>query len=401
MTSAYALTREGSTPRRRRSDPWLGDLPFPTTGNRTFRWFNDPPGFGLVNYPSGKMAFVYRYGSGANTRRKVLGPALYGPGAISFEEARTRAIEWQARLRRGLEPERPRVVSNEAGTLRAVARDFMRQWTARPSTKRLFGASLHNHIFETFGDTSITDLQRAELNRHLERVRLDTGAQAAQAARKYLNQVGRYYEQFAPDGWSWPRLASQLQGYTPRQSPQLQPHELRAIWHACPQVPVFGDLIRFLLATGLRRCEAALLTRAEVSADFTMLRIGAGRYKTNVDLELPLSGLAADILRSRPAGEYFFANADGRPYRRFGDTKAILDKAAGVRPWIIHDLRKASATLMGNAGISDETVDRVLGHKRKGVTGLYNTAAVLEAKRQAVETLAECIRKIVEGSATA
>jgi hypothetical protein len=47
--------------------------------------------------------------------------------------------------------------------------------------------------------------------------------------------------------------------------------------------------VQFLLLTGLRRNEAALLRREEVSADFSAIRFPADRIKTRVAFTLPLS----------------------------------------------------------------------------------------------------------------
>jgi integrase len=93
-----------------------------------------------------------------------------------------------------------------------------------------------------------------------------------------------------------------------------------------------------------------------------------------------------------------FAYEGARPFNSYGKAKHDLDAIVGskVAPWTLHDLRRTAAMLMADNGVSNETVDRVLGHVIGGVSGTYNRANHIEAKRAAVERLAEVVVAIVK-----
>jgi integrase len=105
-----------------------------------------------------------------------------------------------------------------------------------------------------------------------------------------------------------------------------------------------GDFVRFLFLTTLRRTEAAHLHQNEMAADFSQLRVGADRYKTNVEFVLPLSDPAAKLLRGRPPVEWFFSLDGERPLSHFSDLKKEIDKRSGVTGWRLHDVRRTAAT---------------------------------------------------------
>src|SRR5262249_37680667 len=90
-----------------------------------------------------------------------------------------------------------------------------------------------------------------------------------------------------------------------------------------------GPFARFLLLTAVRRNEAAQMTWAEVDLDSALWVISADRTKSGAAHEVPLSGMALDLLRSLPrfaGGDFVFSAKGGRtPIRGFGMFKRILD----------------------------------------------------------------------------
>ena len=63
-----------------------------------------------------------------------------------------------------------------------------------------------------------------------------------------------------------------------------------------------------------------------------------------------------------------------------------------------HDLRRTLATGLGNMGVADEVIERVLNHAPRTVAGKhYNHAKHFEPMRRALEAWAECVRDVVQG----
>jgi len=75
------------------------------------------------------------------------------------------------------------------------------------------------------------------------------------------------------------------------------------------------------------------------------------------------------------------------------------DMGADRPGYSTHDLRRTFATGLGNLGISDEVIERLLNHAPRTVTGRhYNHAKYFEPMREALEAWERHVLSIVEGS---
>lgn len=77
------------------------------------------------------------------------------------------------------------------------------------------------------------------------------------------------------------------------------------------------------------------------------------------------------------------------------------DEAAKVKiimePWTPHDMRRTAATNLSALGFSDEVVDAVLNHVKKGVMAIYNRHRYDREKQQALEAWERKLNKIIGG----
>ena len=80
----------------------------------------------------------------------------------------------------------------------------------------------------------------------------------------------------------------------------LTDSEIALIWQATKGIYPAGPFARFLLLTAVRRNEAARMTWSEVDLDNALWVIPAHRTKSGTLHEVPLSGMAIDLLRSLP-----------------------------------------------------------------------------------------------------
>ena len=75
-----------------------------------------------------------------------------------------------------------------------------------------------------------------------------------------------------------------------------------------------------------------------------------------------------------------------------------LRGSAGLANIGTHDLRRTLATGLGDMGIPDEVIERVLNHAPRTVTGRhYNHAKHFEAIRQALESWEKRLLAIIDG----
>src|SRR5262249_40462793 len=173
----------------------------------------------------------------------------------------------------------------------------------------------------------------------------------------------------------------------------LNDDELRAIWKATADYPVYGALLRFISLTATRRNEAGQMRWTELQGQTWI--IPAARYKTNLDHVIPLSALALSMLPER-TGEFVFSKNGRQAIGGYGRHKQAIDEASGVSEWVVHDLRRTARSLLSRAGVSSDHAERCLGHVIGGVRGVYDRHEYHEEKRRAFEALASQIERIVE-----
>ena len=177
----------------------------------------------------------------------------------------------------------------------------------------------------------------------------------------------------------------------------LSDDELRKVWHAAGEFPVYGALIKFLLLSAARRAEAAEMTESELDAEGTW-ELPAVRSKTGEPIVRPLSQAARDVLAGVPriADCPFYFSLDGqRPFGTFSHWKRRFDAKCGVANWTVHDLRRVSRSLLSRAGVNADHAERVLGHRIGGVRSTYDRHEFFEEKKFALEALAAQIERIV------
>jgi len=159
--------------------------------------------------------------------------------------------------------------------------------------------------------------------------------------------------------------------------------------------------VRLLLLTAVRRSEAARMTWSEVNLDNVLWVIPAHRTKSSAPHEVPLSGMAVDLLRSLPrlAGDFVFSANGGRaPIKGFGKFKDTIDARAappGLMEWRFHDLRRTARTNLSSLGVAPFIAELILGHQQKDVHRVYDTHRYQAEKRDALERWANRLRDIV------
>jgi integrase len=165
----------------------------------------------------------------------------------------------------------------------------------------------------------------------------------------------------------------------------------------------FGAFFRMLILTGQRRNEVAGARWEEIDFDRNEWTIPAERAK-NGKAHLVHLPAAADILStaSRLDGSSLvFTTTGSTPISGFSKAKAMLDKAAGVSRWTIHDLRRTFATLAtGELSIEPVVVDKILNHLSGAVTGIaavYQRHAYLEQRREAMSRWGMYVSKLSDG----
>jgi integrase len=378
-----------------------------------FHWDEALPGFGVRVQPSGAKSYIckYRAGSGrrAPTRRATLGPT----SKLTPDQARTLAKKLLGSVAHGQYPQKVNAAAEN--TLKCIAENYLDREGAGLRTVEERRATFERLVYPKLGSRQIDGIKRSEINSLLDKIEDENGPRMATLTLAYIRRVMNWHATRSDDFRS-PIVRGMGRGVATKRDRVLTEDELRAFWRASQGWDhPFSHMLRFILLTATRRDEPAGMLRPEIDGD--LWTIPAARYKTGIDLELPLSQTARDVLAKVPKlgkkGFVFTTNGD-TPIGGFSKFKAAFDglmlselqkitaerggdpAKAVLDHWTIHDLRRTARSLMTQAGIEPDHAERALGHVIGGVRGVYDRHGYRDEKRKAFDSLAAVVARILD-----
>jgi integrase len=390
-------------------------------GKRTLLWDAIVPGLALRVTDRGKRSFVLisRYPGSTHPVPRSLGPY----GAITLEQARTKARQWLELIASGVDPGR-REIEQRQETFKAIATNYFARRAKDHRTRKLSEATLERLVYPTLGARPIDTITRSDIVRLLDQIEDGSGPVMADNTLWIVNRIMNWHATRS-DTFRSPIVRGMNRAKEQARSRILDDDELRAIWRASGDYDhPFGPMLRFILLTATRRNEVRYAKRSEITG--TEWTIPASRYKTMIDHVIPLSQAALAALDGAGQGhssgplladgnptvsrgtsfnvggssygeaEAFIFSANGK--QAFGGLdrhKRAIDEASGVKGWVIHDLRRTARSLMSRAGVNADIAERCLGHVIPGVRGIYDRHEYFEEKRRAFEALAGQIERII------
>ena len=378
----------------------------PPDAERTTYWHVAQPGFGLMVTRNGHRSYVVQYRAGGRSKRMHLKTGL------TLREARKEAKALLGSVAKDRDPlaERRKAERAKSDTLKAIVAEYLTREGRRLRTIDERRNVLNRLVLPTLGSRQINDISRRDIVRLLDRIADKNGAPMADHTLAYLRHVMNWHVSRSDDFRS--PIVHGMARTKPsqrRRQRTLTDAELRAVWQAtkAAQTP-FGYLVLFLLLTATRRNEAAHMRRGEVSGD--EWTIPQERYKTGLELVIPLSDAAQAVLAAMPkigkSGLVF--TTDGKhPLSGFSKFKSTFDakvlailreRDPGVTlpRWTLHDLRRTARSLMSRASVPADHAERCLGHVIGGVRGTYDRHEYLAEKRHAFAALAALVERIVD-----
>jgi integrase len=361
-------------------------------GKRRIVWDAIVPGLGIRITDRGVKTFVLvvRYPGAANPAPRSLGTY----GAITLEAARAKAREWLGLIGNGVDPEQHAATKREQ-TFQAISEQYFLRKAKAHRTRALSEATLARLVYPTLGPRPIEAINRSDIVRLLDQIEDERGPTMASSTLGIINRVMNFHASRTDDFRS-PIVRGMGRGTGQARSRTLSDDELRAIWKATADYPIFGPLLRFILLTATRRNEAAKMRWGELQGQTWI--IPASRYKTNLDHVIPLSGLAQSVL-PEPNGEFVFSGNGHQAIGGYERHKRAIDEASGVSGWVIHDLRRTARSLLSRAGVASDHAERCLGHVIGGVRGVYDGHEYFEEKARAFEALAAQVERIINPQA--
>lgn len=360
----------------------------------------------------GSKSWAFLYASPTSGRRAKLTLGAYP--AIGLKAARDEAQSLSVLVKSGVDPLAARRAAEAGLTFSAIADRYLvelRQKRSRVGASGAYAAEVErllsanvlpkigHHRADAITRPQIASVVEAVANRGAL-VSADHVLGAVRAIYNWGNGAGLIEND--PTRGLKKRNASK-----PRQR-TLSDTELRALWEALDHAPKLSFAVRVALRLqlllGVRIGEVLGAEQSEFDFAQRLWTIPAHRTKANRVHPLPLPpmalGLVAGAQREALGQRWLFPSAhDDRPFRAKSAMRAVLRMRdeLGLTDIGTHDLRRTLATGLGDLGISDEIIERILNHAPRTVAGRhYNHAKYQGPMRSALEQWEAKVASILE-----
>ncbi|MBL8486233.1 MAG: tyrosine-type recombinase/integrase [Rhodocyclaceae bacterium] len=165
--------------------------------------------------------------------------------------------------------------------------------------------------------------------------------------------------------------------------------------------------VKLLLLLAVRKMELLAAKWEEFDLDGALWNLPGERTKTGEPIAIPLPAAAVEWLgelkRLAGGSEWVF------PARKLQTRQvphvcestigvALAKVKHGLEPFTVHDFRRTARTHLAALGVPDHVAERVLNHKLKGVTGVYNRHDYLAERRAALEGWAALLCELDQGA---
>ncbi len=405
-----------------------------------FIWDNNLAGFGLKITPKGGKTYVYQYrvarpGQAAQTAAKRY--TIGRHGALTPDQARSRAKELAAMVQMGIDPrqaELDEIAAKDAEKKAAAEKERVENELAfdriaevwldqyehekgrRPASVRQARLVVDKHLKPALESKPLPHIGREELQPIID---------AIPAKQKAMRRTVFAYASIL-FGWAAKRGMIQGNPLTAMERPSapkardrvLSDEELAAVYRAAEKARhPFGAFFRLLILTGQRRSEVAGMRWQELNRAEAIWTIPPDRAKNDTAHIVPLSPAAlAEIDRLAGVGNAaeprwpnkgFAVTTTGKSgVSGISKAKLALDAAiakrrddAPLEDWRIHDLRRTLATGLQRLGVRFEVTEAVLNHvsgAKSGVAGVYQQHDWKDEKRSALDAWARHVASIVD-----
>jgi integrase len=360
-------------------------------------------GLYLIVQPSGHKGFAVRFRFRGKPKKLSL-------GAIPLAAARKAATAALHEVKEGRDPtatkrqEKAEQRTIAANTFEAVVERYMTlvakmrrdgdrlTFHGKIRTAPRMLRDLERAVLPRLGHRPVVEIKRSEIVELLDDIDTESGPVAADRALSQIRSVMFWYAKRSDD-FVPPIIRGMARTSTKERarSRTLTDDEIRRIWNSRESGP-FPALVKFLLATGARRAEAAGMTWQELDGGNWILP--ASRNKTKLELTRPLSSAALAIIESQRSDCPFVFSKGGKAITSFSRDKTAFDAAAGVAGWRVHDLRRSARSLLSRAGVNADHAERCLGHVIGGVRGVYDRHDFVPQMTRAYDALAALIERI-------
>jgi integrase len=383
----------------------------------------DVRAFGVRVLKTGEITFMLRRrfpGSKKPTRR-----ALGRYGEKSLAEAREKARDWIALIRKGIDPARAAEKEAQANieaerkrkahTVGAVLQSY---FLAKCELRSLHAMKITmERELKPWLDRPLLDISTQDIRDLVNKIKADGHKGQARVTYTHIKsffswviKIGEYGLESSP--CSKEKIDTEtLVGQTKERERILDDREIAAYWRASERLAYpTGPYFKMLLLTALRRCEVSDASRDEIDRDGRRWIIPSTRMKQARAHLVPVTLAIASLLDTLPehaGGPFLFSITGGaKPVSSFSQMKANLDKAMteelakegrAFKAFGIHDVRRTVRSKLSELRIGDrELRERLLAHTPPKIQRTYDVHEYADEKRIALETWSRALAEIVK-----
>jgi integrase len=373
------------------------------TGKEYFVWDDKEPGLGVRVRPSGAKTWVFQYRLHNRPLRFTIGNAE----AIHPDMARKQAIRLRAQVVEGKSPAAEKAADRQAKTVAELCDDYLK-WIekrphrpVKPGTLKNDRSRIEAHVKPLLGRKAVKSLDLDAIEKFFQDVADGKSAEkppaegekrklgglitgGTGAAHRTVGMLGSIL-QYAVGKKLLPSNPVFLfkRQVKKKLKPPFDIEAVKRVGAAMRELEEEGEpavgirSCRHLLLSGFRRMEGLTFKWGGLDARAHCARLAD--TKTGAQIR-PLGQASIDHLlgfkpRGSEAGDFIFPG-DGKEGHFVGLPKVWgrIAKRAGVKGVSIHGLRHWFASAGAELGFSDIIIGAIIGHAKKGTTGIYATA---------------------------
>jgi integrase len=362
-------------------------------------WDTDLKGFGLRVSPQGTKTYIARYRVGGGRRGLLRQMVIGRHGALTPEEARSRAKIVLGRAADGKDPQGDKASARAALTLSELCDLYLAEGVAtkKASTLKLDKLRIERHIKPTIGRLRIGEVTRGDVERLIRDVasgkirdeatphtRGGKGAASRTAGllggiftfaidRKMLTENPTLgVKRFKDNKRERFLTAAELARLSDVMAEMVADDADRSRQVGLIVTKQHTQIIQLLLLTGARKNEIAELRWSEVDLAGGFLRLADSKTGAKIVM---LGAGAAVVMATIKQGDSPWVFPDPkdptRPVRNLDWAWVGIRKRANLDDVRIHDLRHtfASVALLGGHGLA--FIGKLLGHQHSATTARY------------------------------
>jgi len=397
-------------------------------------------GFGIRVFPSGEKTFFFRYHF--EGRKRYINLGRYPD--ISLKDARDEHNKSVKLLEKGIDPiqakEDEASQKQQMPTIQKLYEEYMSRHS-RPNKKEKTWKederNFEKDILPYWKNRKADSITRRDVSILIDRI-LDRGALIA--ANNTFERVRQLFNFAVERGTLEHTPCFKMKAPTPKvpRDRHLSESEIKNLWMNLDKAGMSDEIkraLKLILLTGQRPGEVIGMHTSEISIEqkkeqdgktsrIAWWTIPAERSKNGKPHTIYLTGLALQLIGEKE-GYIFESPRPAKPKNGNPDSplvakpmdenalaKAVrkncpnntdapkdeqVENKLGVDFFRPHDLRRTCATHLAAIGFTDEVIDAVLNHVKKGVIRTYNLHRYDREKQLALETWERKLKAIVIG----